>query len=433
MTPTETPAPAARCHPGRRRPPARPRGARGGGRKRGRAGPAGAAGARHAGGRRLPHGDAARVGRAGGGPADAAPGGGGAVGRRRLGRVVRHDRLGRRLLDGLPRRRRRPGALPRPGRLHGDLARAGRPRRGGRRRLPGQRALALRQRVPARHVDGGHLRGDGRRRPRGRRVRRAGPAHVLPARRRVRDHRHLDDHGAARRAAATTTPRPTCSCPRSAPSGRSPRRCSAPARCTRCPSCSWPTRPACPWGSPAAPSTPWWRWPPPSPGRGAGVLRDDALVQAAVARAEALLGSAPRLRLRRRGHGVGRAAGRRGALARPTGALPPSPRVRGPGLRGGRRPGVPHGRRPRPVRAPPAATAPCATSTRSASTSCSRRRPSSRPGARCWAWRSSHRSGSAPARRSGAAPTPASRLWRLPLREDAACLWSPRRRPRRGA
>ena len=89
-------------------------------------------------------------------------------------------------------------------------------------------------------------------------------------------------------------------------------------------------------------------------------------------------------------------------------------RVRRPRLRGGRRPGVPDGRRRRPVRPPARSTAPCATSTRSASTSCSRRRPSSRPGARCWAWRSSRRSGSAPGRRSGAAPTPALRSARLP-------------------
>ena len=126
--------------------------------------------------------------------------------------------------------------------------------------VPRQRALGLRQRLPARHLDRGELRrGRARERPR------PGAGGAPP--------RRMCFLPAER--ARSSTPGPPRACAERQPRlhGRQPLRARgahlrprrapvpAPAGSTRCARCSSPTRPACPWGSPAARSRAWWRSP----------------------------------------------------------------------------------------------------------------------------------------------------------------------------
>ncbi|CAG6392228.1 hypothetical protein SCOCK_160010 [Actinacidiphila cocklensis] len=73
-------------------------------------------------------------------------GGGGAGVRRRVGRLVRCDRLADRADHQLPGRRRRQGGLPAAGHGHRGGARARGARRAGARRLPADGQVVLRQR-----------------------------------------------------------------------------------------------------------------------------------------------------------------------------------------------------------------------------------------------------------------------------------------------
>ena len=119
----------------------------------------------------------------------------------------------------------------------------------------------------------------------------AGPAHVLPARRRVRDHRHLDDHGTARSgshdyaAADVFVSEERTFQPFAAPVKRA-----GPLYALRVMFLA--NAAGVPLGVARGAVDALVELATTKPGPGGGVLRDDALVQAWAARAEALLGSA---------------------------------------------------------------------------------------------------------------------------------------------